>query len=276
MSDERILDAKIRAAMGHLTSHRRYRKYTTEEIELAREAVARRRAENGETRGKYGCLLCGGLGWVYVSDTTDIHDPLFGRTRPCTCVNPVDLYGAHSGLQGDEFQQTWTDIEGKDNVMDAVWSVRKVLDKGYGWVYIHGDYGVAKTLILKIATAEHIKAGVNSAYARMAEIIDHLRQAYDKNDPSAESQRRLDRWADIPLLCIDEFDRVRDTEYSIEKRFVLMDRRYEDALRGRSITIMAANTHPDKLEGYLADRIMDRRFSVVHITGRSYRRDLMD
>jgi DNA replication protein DnaC len=104
-----------------------------------------------------------------------------------------------------------------------------------------------------------------ASYTRMAEIIDHLRGSFDAKNPSEESTARLDMWSELPFLAIDEFDRVRSTEYATERRFVLMDRRYEQACRQRSITLMASNCTPDDLEGYLADRIYDGRFKVVHL-----------
>ena len=77
----------------------------------------------------------------------------------------------------------------------------------------------------------------------MAEILDHLREAFQSNSKVSESSR-LAWWAQLPVLAIDEFDRVRDTGYGQERRFVLMDRRYEGALRQENVTIMASNSDP--------------------------------
>ena len=105
----------------------------------------------------------------------------------------------------------------------------------------------------------------------MPEILDDLRRAFDAKDPGAESEKRLEFWASVPVLAIDEFDRVRLTEWGEEKQFVLMDRRYEDAGRGQTITLMTSNTNPDLLDGYLFDRIRDRRFEIIRLTGDSAR-----
>ncbi len=153
----------------------------------------------------------------------------------------------------------------------AARAVIDTLSRGSGWVYLWGPPGLGKTLVLKIAVAEMLRRHKAAAYTRMAELIDHLRSAFDARDPSEEAQRRLDWWAGLPLLAIDEFDRVRNTEYSNERRFLLLDRRYEQALNGKSITIMAANADPATLEPYLYDRIRDGRFTVVKLEGDSAR-----
>lgn len=176
------------------------------------------------------------------------------------------------GLSSEDHKLTWQNVIAKDNVMSGVKAVQRVIEKGYGWVFLWGDYGLAKTLILKIALVEYARATHKpGSYVRMAEIIDHLRGAFDAKNPSEESVSRLDTWSSLPFLAIDELDKVRETEYSTERRFVLMDRRYEDACRQKSITVMASNVAPSSFEGYLADRIHDGRFEVVELKGKSAR-----
>jgi DNA replication protein DnaC len=225
----------------------------------------------------HDCPICGGIGLVRL-DVVDIFDPHFGKMEPCPNVPGEKLYGGSSGLAKDEFNLSWNNIIDRENVMLAVKAVQECLESGYGWVYLWGGVGLAKTMIGRIAVAETIRTRKPAATVRMAELLGNLREAFDTDNPSQESTRRLDRWADIPVLFIDEFDRVKDTEYVSEKRFVLMDRRYEMALRGESITIMASNADPAVFlidpktkDGYLKDRVFDRRFSVVKLTGASMR-----
>jgi DNA replication protein DnaC len=216
------------------------------------------------------CPTCNGLG--YVRSDAPVGHPNFGKISPCPESDPFTRYKGVLNLQTDEMLLTWADVADRYDVYKAVKAVQQVIQQGYGWVFLHGDYGLAKTLILKVAIAEFCRSTRQPAsYIRMAEIIDHLRGAFDAKNPSEESAARLDMWSELPFLAIDEFDRVRATEYATERRFVLMDRRYEQACRQRSITLMAANCTPDDLEGYLADRIYDGRFSVVHLHGASAR-----
>lgn len=99
-----------------------------------------------------------------------------------------------------------------------------------------------------------------------------FREGSTQAAPSGESEARLAWWSNLPLLAIDEFDRVNNTAWASERQFLLMDQRYEQAIRGKSITILASNTDPAKLAGYLYDRISDRRFEIIRVHGESYRR----
>lgn len=216
------------------------------------------------------CPECAGLG--YVRSDAPVGHPNFGKIAPCQKSDPLSRYRNVLNLHDEEHDLTWDAVIERGNVQVAIDAVQHVINRGYGWVYLHGDYGLAKTLILKIAVVEFCrKTRKPASYIRMAEIIDHLRGAYDAKNPSEESEMRLDMWSELRFLAIDEFDRVRATEYATERRFVLMDRRYEQAIRQQSITVMASNCSPDDLEGYLADRIYDGRFAVVHLKGASAR-----
>ena len=217
------------------------------------------------------CPICGGQGWV--RRDVDINDPNFGRLAPCPNLDPELLYGRFCGLDAatGEYKLDWSNIIDLGETIRVAREVRQAVDKGYGWIFLWGGFGQAKTLILKIATAVTIRSHKQASYTRMAEIIETLRQSYDQDRPFEEAQRRLDHYAEVPLLAIDEFDRVRNTEFANEQRFVLMDRRYESAVRRQTITLMAANTDPRNFDGYLADRIHDGRFAVIRINGVSAR-----
>lgn len=216
------------------------------------------------------CPVCHGIG--YIRYDVPVGDPSFGRMFPCPHSDPFKRYAGLMGLSTEDQKLSWDSVINKDNVMTGVKAVKKILGQGYGWVFLWGDYGLAKTLILKIALVEYARETRKPcSYVRMAEIIDHLRGAFDAKNPSEESSARLETWSSLPFLAIDEFDRVRETEYATERRFVLMDRRYESACRQKSITIMASNASPSTLEGYLSDRIFDGRFEVVQLQGKSTR-----
>jgi DNA replication protein DnaC len=218
-----------------------------------------------------GCPLCGGLG--YLRESRAIGDPQYGKLELCPNVDRLGLPGAaRYGVTHDELASlSWDSVTDQGQALAAAEVVRATLERGYGWVFLWGGYGLAKTLILKVAVTQWLKAGGEAAYTRMASVIDNLRAAFDADDPSEESERRLAWWTSVPVLAVDEFDRVRSTEYADERRFLLMDRRYEAAGREKTVTLMASNTDPRQLPGYLADRVLDGRFKVVQLTGQSFR-----
>jgi hypothetical protein len=231
---------------------------TPEQLEAARRAAMQRNC-----LCSIDCPVCGGLGYARNHA---------GKLEPCPNVDPFAMYPlSRFGLEEDGRALTWEKIISVDEAGRAVQAVQAAIERGAGWVYLWGPPGLAKTVILKIAVVTALRDKRMAAYIRMAEILDDMRAAFDAKDPGAETVRRLDWWAGLPLLAIDEFDRVRGTEYASERRFLLMDKRYEQALRGKSITLLASNADPASLESYLYDRIQDGRFAVVHLTGDSLR-----
>ena len=219
---------------------------------------------------KPDCEICGGIGWI--RQDLPVGDPGFGKAQLCPNVDLFTHYKGRSGLESDERDLSWSNIADFNGVGKAVEAVQTVVELGFGWIFLWGDFGLAKSLILKTAVSSYIRERKEPAsYVRMAELLDHLRSAYDSSNPSEDSQARLDFWSTIPLLCIDEFDRVRETAYASERRFVLMDRRYEKACGRKNITIMASNSDPALIDGYLRDRIFDGRFKVIKLVGKSAR-----
>ena len=213
------------------------------------------------------CPVCGGLGWLRGDYPVD--HPMFGKMQICPERLPRVL-AIESGLQGKELDYTWEKVKSMNNADDGVKATREVLERG-GWVFLWGPPGLAKTLILQIAVAESIRARRAATYVRMVEVIDNLRRSFDTEYGGEEEARRLERWATTPILAIDEFDRVKQTEYAATKRFELMDRRYADAVRGKTITLMSSNANPRTFDDYLSSRIMDGRFAVVNLTGTDVR-----
>jgi hypothetical protein len=218
---------------------------------------------------KPDCPICGGFGMV--RRDLPIHDPNFGRAFPCPNADLFTLYGKRTGILESERALDWSKIIKNENVMQGVQAVGEALDRGYGWVFLWGGVGLAKTLILKIAVAESLRGRKQASYARMAEVIDDLRGSFDADRPSREGDTRLRWWTESPVLCLDEFDRLRQTEYAEERRFVIMDNRYESALDRKTVTIMASNTNPATYDPYLFDRLRDGRFKIVKLTGESAR-----
>lgn len=217
------------------------------------------------------CPVCGGLGWVR-NDVPAGH-PGFGKLALCPNGDLLRLpLASQYGLSQDEAQTLdWEMMLDRGDSAKAVAAVQAALQRGYGWVYLWGNYGLGKTLALKIAVAATLRSRKFAAYVRMAEMVENLRAAFDAQDPSAEAERRLEWWTELPVLAIDEIDRLRQTPYAAEQQFLLLDRRYEQALYQRSITLLAANADPEQLPGYLADRILDGRFTIVRLHGDSAR-----
>lgn len=223
------------------------------------------------------CPLCGGAGFVsYNEPPRDSPkwqiwwDKYRYGKHPCPNSTQVFHYD-HSGLRPEDEGLMWEFILG-EQAQKAVRAVRAALARGYGWVYLWGACGTAKTMVLKTAIAASLRDMKPAAYVRMVDLINDLRASYATDNPISDQITRLATWEAIPVLALDEFDRLRDTDYAREARFTIIDRRYEDAVhKHASVTIFASNSNPNDLDDYLRSRIFDNRFAVIQLKGQDAR-----
>lgn len=243
-----------------------------EKLEAGRRAIAARNAADlGMCQAD--CPVCAGVGWVRLD--VDITHPQYGRLVMCPKVDRWKLpSAARIGITETEAKTlNWSAVKkvaGVTGLSDAIQAVRATLERGYGWVYLYGQYGIGKTLILQVATAEALRVGKDASYTRLDQVLAHLRDAFDEQTGASENAR-LRWWSEIDFLAIDEFDKLRSTPYANERRFSLLDDRYLAACRQQSATIIASNEPPAALPGWLADRALDGRFFTVEIKGPSQR-----
>ena len=215
------------------------------------------------------CPICNGV--RFLRKDVERNHPEFGKIFPCECSSN-DIYAQYANIPMNEIDTLdWSKVEDVGEALKAARTVREVMERGYGWVYLWGGPGIAKSLILQIAVAMCVKNKQRATYISMSEILDDLRAGYDTDYPNMEAINRLKRWTGIPVLAIDEFDKVKGTEYITERRMRLMDERYVTATRQESVTLIASNDPPQAFDGYIADRILDGRFYMVELTGKSMR-----
>jgi hypothetical protein len=242
------------------------KRLTPEEYEAAIES----RRSTGVCQ--LGCPVCGGIGFIRANPDAGILDPDYGKTKYCPNVDLVKLYGKDLGLVEDEIGSlAWKNLRNLGGIRSAIDAIKTALQDGYGWVTIWGNYGIGKSLLLRIAVAETLRSGKLGAYVRMADLLDDLRDAYDAHNPSDEAGARLAKWQNIPVLAIDEVNRINATPWAAERQFVLLDHRYQEGIREKSVTLLASNVSPMEIGGALGDRMLDGRFVCVHLDGNSNR-----
>ncbi len=223
------------------------------------------------------CTTCLDVG--YISYDYPIHHKRFGKAFPCNnpeCAHNMKQKNSilrQCGLSEREREiMTWDNLLDDEQARPTAKKVQKILKRGYGWVYIHGGTGKAKSLILKMATLHYAKIGVKSYYTSLSFALDSLRASYDESNSNALLQKRIKRLVEMPLLALDEFDKIKTTDWAREKRAEIMDRRYRKSIHEQtSVTLMASNEAPGFYEPYLQSRIEDGRNLVILMTGKDMR-----
>lgn len=224
------------------------------------------------------CPICAGLGFV-VPDV-EPGDPAFGRAVPCACQQAIiaGRLWQHSGLLIAERAWRLSFIEDRPGKVWAYKAARAILDddRPSGWLILYGPYGVGKSGVLKAAVAELIDRGVKACYRRAEDILAEARATFDDDDQGQESALGVrDKYAKIPLLAIDEVDRVSMTDWARSFLFTLLDERYNR--RDQVATLLATNAKIGDMGpewGYLESRMADGM--VVAMAGDSLRDKLED
>ena len=150
----------------------------------------------------------------------------------------------------------------------------------YGWLYLYGGPGNAKTITLKALVNAANQAGRGPAmYVKFADVVNWMRDSFSERqaralDPFANMGyvERFERLKQIPVLAIDEMGKERSNEFADEFRFHFLDERYQQGITGQTVTIFASNDDPAGLASPLWDRIRDGRFRVAEVTAASARR----
>lgn len=153
----------------------------------------------------------------------------------------------------------------------AAYDYGKTLAERPRWFYtLWGAFGVGKTRLLACLVNAGRTNGWTSIYITMAELLDHLRAAF--NPQTAEKVTFDALWEDLckcRILAIDEADRFNPTPWAVEKFTELIESRYRNG--PDRCTAFATNVDPATLNGYLYSRMMYRESRVFHITGGDWR-----
>jgi len=217
------------------------------------------------------CRYCGGAGYYYITD--NVYSPQFGLVEECP-IHRRNRYDEEIGISYDEARSlNWYRFEKTQVVRTLKPTLISVLERGYGMVYIHGEPGIGKTIMVKsaIILAQH-RYDYPALYVRLSHMMNSLRSNYGTPTGQADYLKELEKLCSVKVLCIDELGRDRQTDFSKQTISELMDRRYTLATSKQGITLFTSNYSPELIfEPYIVDRIRDGRFQVISLGSPSVR-----
>jgi len=197
------------------------------------------------------------------------------QSFPCpVCVDRDSLiahYWDDSGLLENERAWRVDFLEGepgKTNGLDAIKALLFTLPAPTGWVLLYGSYGVGKSGLLKSLVAASIRAGTRARYLRAGDLLGEIRATYSDDETIDEQDVRA-RYGNVPVLALDEIDRISDTGWARSTLFAILDERHRRMDQG--ITAMATNADPGNWPGfeYLVSRLHSGE--MVAMTGKDMR-----
>ncbi len=225
------------------------------------------------------CPICGGAGWL----ARPANHPDWGKAIPCKCkieeteraareaaarvIQYSDLRGSLVNWTLDEFPG---DTQAKAVALEAV-------AKAHGLYVFWSSVGTGKTGLLVGVVNAFLKQNVPALYISMPMLLEKLRHGYG----TGEYDEMLNAVISVPVLALDEFDRVKDRlrghddgtaqSWAGEKIFLILDERYTHW--NTRLTLIATNRAPDKAD---SDPITSRfgdslRSRVVHVQGEDLR-----
>ena len=224
------------------------------------------------------CPVCASLGMVKDPSLADAQY-IYGQMIKCpVCKEAERRYWlvSHCGMEGAMLDVRLAGWQGgswagesaaevkrrQQQRQDAYLRIRRAIKDRHGLFTFYGDFGAGKTHALAVVCNELRDALVETYYAPLASILDHLRTLYgQKADTSAYWQRLLD----VPVLALDEVSRFNATDWAREKLFVLADTRYRR--RDSHLTLFATNDDPHEGDNYLYSRMRQKGNVLVELRG---------
>ena len=223
------------------------------------------------------CHHCLGTGWY--AKRPNVSDPNFVDAFPCPCQNDSEKVATRR-LRYAEFPhvsnpRTFDSFQPRVGADEAVTAARTyTVGKGPQLLTLYGTYGSGKSHLLEAMAREMCGQGIWVKYALAPALLDALRNSYDK-EATANFEQTYSRYANAPVLFLDDVGLGKPSEWALEKLTMLIDDRYRHEKPLVAATNLRFEALADAWGGRLADRLWDTESGVVRVvlmTCLSYRR----
>ena len=144
-------------------------------------------------------------------------------------------------------------------------AARDFVKQPIGFLTLYGSTGNAKTAVLHGVVNELVDQQIEAVYVTAFDVLGYIRAAFDKehdviDDTAHDRLKRLER---VRVLCLDELDKIKWSDWVEEQITDLIDARYRLGLDGEVGTVVAMNASPDKLPAWIYSRLRDGRNVMI-------------
>jgi len=205
---------------------------------------------------------CGGAGFIRAD--VPVGHPLFGKAIPCICRRDGiakergERLRRQCGIRDSEWLRWSLETFNpeacqppscRQGMRQIVAWIRDYAKEPRGWIVLTGGYGAGKTHLAYGIAQAALKAG-RSVFAHTApDILALLRETYNQGNFD-EAFRSM---CDVGLLVVDDLGAQRDTEWSQEQLYRLINHRYT---LGAPL-VVTMNVKMDALDPRVASRLQE-------------------
>jgi DNA replication protein DnaC len=173
-----------------------------------------------------------------------------------------------SGLHEEERVLRLADIEiqGRPGTRRMVKECRGFVKHPLGIATLWGPPGNGKSMAARAVINELNALGIRAEYITAHDLLECLQEGFGGRGAArgTSSGERLKRFVELPVLVLDDFDKVHITDWSRNKLIALMQQRGRREEQGRAGTLIVMNCDPDELPRAIGSRLQDGRNRIVH------------
>lgn len=139
----------------------------------------------------------------------------------------------------------------------SIKSARQLMQAGAGFLTIWGTPGNGKSMILQSLVYEYLLRGIPAVYITTFHMLNFIRAAFDSDgrEKSGSASQRLNDLEQVPVLCLDELDKIPMTKWEFANVSSIINERSRGAVDGKQITVLAMNRKP---HSFLDDHFISR------------------
>lgn len=196
-----------------------------------------------------GCLICQGLGWIQ-----DIGSAGWKR---CECLIfkmqnrrfELLLKAANmEHLQAMTFEN-YNPQTGKQRQ-----AYEEIL-KAHGSYYLYGPWGVGKTHLMAASVIKAIKNNIPAVLISAPRLLDVIRKSGRGNEDNSSLEKIAYK---LPYLCLDDIGKQKDSDWTEERLFMLIDERDKLGKTGQCHTSFTSQFPLDLLKQRMDGAIISR------------------